>query len=184
LGERVHLASPAIELATHIQDILGVLMYEDLSGVILVGHSYAGMVITGVAEQVPDRLVHLVYVDAVVPQDGEAAVDLLDPSFVQEMAELARTQGDGWRLPPGPGAPPRMTAHPWKPMLQPLTVANPAATGLSRTFIYCTGSGFADIGRAAARARDAGWRYCEVPADHMVMVTMPRELANLLLEVA
>jgi hypothetical protein len=77
-----------------------------------------------------------------------------------------------------------MTAHPWKTMLQPLTVANPVAARLPRTFIYCTGSAFADIGRSAAHARDAGWRYRELPTDHMAMVTMPRELADLLLEVA
>ena len=141
------------------------------------------MVITGVAEQVPDRLAHLVYVDAVVPQDGEADVDRLDADFVQEMAALARTEGEGWRLPPGPGAPPKMTAHPWKPMLHSLTVANPVAAELPRTFIYCTGSAFAAIGRAAARARGAGWRYRALPTEHMAMVTMPREVTDLLLEV-
>src|SRR6266498_5853186 len=72
LGERVHLASSEVGLETHIQDILGVLTYEDLHDVILVGHSYSGMVSTAVAERVPERLAHLVYVDAFVPQDGQS----------------------------------------------------------------------------------------------------------------
>lgn len=184
LGERAHLASPAIDLDTHIQNIVGVLEYEDLDRVVLVGHSYAGMVITGVAERVPERLAHVIYLDAVVPRDGEADVDLLDPIFVREMEELARTRGEGWRLPPPPDAPRGMTAHPWKPMTQPLVVRNAVAAALRRTFIYCTGSAFADIGRSAARARAAGWRYRELPADHMAMLTMPQELTALLLEVA
>src|SRR5713101_4428932 len=72
LGERAHLAAPDIGLETHIQDVLGVLTYEDLSNVVLVGHSYGGMVITGVAERAPERLAHLVYFDAFVPTDGQA----------------------------------------------------------------------------------------------------------------
>jgi pimeloyl-ACP methyl ester carboxylesterase len=72
VGERVHLASPQIDLDTHIQDILGILEYEDLYEVILVGHSYGGLVITGVAERVPERLAQLVYLDGLIPQDGTA----------------------------------------------------------------------------------------------------------------
>src|SRR5687767_6310119 len=76
-GERVHLASPDIDLDRHIQDIVNVLYYEDLYEVILVGKSYSGMVITGVVEQVPERIRHLVYVEAAVPEDGQSMLDLL-----------------------------------------------------------------------------------------------------------
>src|SRR5215211_1043953 len=79
LGERSHLAHPDVGLTTHIQDIVNLLEYEDLNDVVLVGHSYSGMVITGVAEQVPGRLAHLVYLDAFVPENGQALVDLLPP---------------------------------------------------------------------------------------------------------
>src|SRR5215470_12543842 len=71
LGERVHLASPQIDLTTHIRDILGVIRYEELDEVLLVGHSYGGMVITGLAEEIPDTLARLIYLDAMVPQDGQ-----------------------------------------------------------------------------------------------------------------
>jgi pimeloyl-ACP methyl ester carboxylesterase len=99
LGERVHLAQPNIDLDLHVQDILGVLAYEDLHDVILAGHSYGGMVITGVAERAPDRLRHLVYLDAFVPRDGESQIDImvqaLGSAAVDQVEDLVRTQGDG-----------------------------------------------------------------------------------------
>jgi len=117
VGERVHLASPQIDLETHVQDILGVLSYEDLHEVILVGHSYGGLVITAVAERVPERLAHLVYLDALVPQDGQSGWDVTDSALRARIEECVRTQGDGWRLLPSPDAPARITAHPHKPLL-------------------------------------------------------------------
>src|SRR6266516_1091932 len=79
LGERCHLASPETNLSTHIQDILNVLSYEDLTDVVLVGHSCSGMVITGVADRAPERVTRLVYLDAFVPEDGQALRDLFRP---------------------------------------------------------------------------------------------------------
>jgi pimeloyl-ACP methyl ester carboxylesterase len=75
-GERSHLASTNIDLDTHIQDIVNVIVWEDLHDVVLVGHSYGGMVITGVADRVPDRIRRLVYVDAFVPDNGESANEI------------------------------------------------------------------------------------------------------------
>jgi pimeloyl-ACP methyl ester carboxylesterase len=76
LGERAHLASPEVNLSTHIQDVCNAMWYEDLSDVILVGHSYGGMVVTGVAERMPERIAHLVYLDAFLPADGQSLSDL------------------------------------------------------------------------------------------------------------
>jgi pimeloyl-ACP methyl ester carboxylesterase len=191
LGERVHLASPQIDLDTHLQDILGVFEYEDLHDVILVGHSYGGMVITGVAQQVPQRLARLVYLDALVPQDGQSVLDIIGPFWRTRFEELTRTQGDGWRLPSlaersmSRGVNVKTTAHPFQSMVQPLFLKNPAAASVPRTFIYCTESGWSaeHIAPLAVRARAEGWDYYELATDHMAMVNMPKELTDILLEI-
>jgi pimeloyl-ACP methyl ester carboxylesterase len=186
VGERVHLASPQIDLSTHMQDILGVLEYEDLHEVILVGHSYGGLVITAVAERVPERLAQLVYLDALVPQDGQSGWDVTDPALRARIEQRVRTQGDGWRLLPPSGAPARITAHPHKPLLQPLVIKNPAAARLPHTFVSCTQNqaGRLTMDPIAARVRAEGWCYYEVEADHMAMVTAPQAVAEILLEIA
>jgi pimeloyl-ACP methyl ester carboxylesterase len=122
LGERSHLASPQIDLHLHNQDIPGVLAHEDLYRVVLVGHSYGGMGITGVAKQASERLSHLVYLDAMAPQDGQACVDLRDMALVQAWKDLVRAQGAGWYMPLPSHAPQGMTPHPWRSLTQPCTV--------------------------------------------------------------
>ena len=98
LGERAHLASPAIDLDVHIRDILGVLDMEDLREVALIGHSYGGMVATGVADRARDRIAQLVYLDAFVPKDGQSSFDLQGAETRNRMRELAKTAGEGWRI--------------------------------------------------------------------------------------
>ena len=105
LGERVHLASPHVDLETHIADMLSVLPFEDLREVVLIGHSYGGMVATGVADRAPERLAQLVYLDAFVPRNGQCLFDLLGAESSARMREAARTVGDGWRTPPSPVPP-------------------------------------------------------------------------------
>ena len=100
LGERSHLANPLIGLETHIRDVVNVLTYEDLSEVILVGHSNGGTLITAVADRVSERLAHLVYLDAFVPEDGQATIDLTTINFPREAWEArVRTEGYGWLVP-------------------------------------------------------------------------------------
>ena len=190
LGERVHLASPDVGLDTHIQDILMVLKYEELRDVILIGYSYSGMVITGVSERAADRLAHLVYLDAYVPRDGESLLDMLGPDAAAFIEQAAQAYGDGWRIPHDPPDAPRRTPHPLKTGQQPVSLTNPAATALPRTFIYCTqdkdamGPVGLPITRAAERAKsDSRWRYRELETGHSPWETAPRELASLLLEV-
>ena len=96
LGERVHLLAPEIDLTTHIDDVLGVLTYEDLGNVVLVGHSYGGMVISGVVDQAGERIAHVVYLDAFLPEDGMSVRDYAPADVLDEMVTA---QGDGWRLP-------------------------------------------------------------------------------------
>jgi pimeloyl-ACP methyl ester carboxylesterase len=190
LGERVHLATPETDLATHIQDILGVLEYEDLREVILVGHSFGGMVITGVAERVPERLAHLVYLDALVPEDGQSLADILGPEIRARLEGAAQAYGDGWRVPHDPPDTPRMTPHPLRTGVQALAVKNPAAKALPRTFIYCAegkeemATGFAITGAAQRAKADGSWRYLELPTRHVPMETEPLELAAALQGIA
>jgi pimeloyl-ACP methyl ester carboxylesterase len=100
LGERAHLLSRQIGLQTHIADIVGLLHYRDLNGVTLVGHSYGGTVVTAVAEQVPERIRGLVYLDASVPQDGESNNDVIGSEMAAQLRSSAMSGGEGWRVPP------------------------------------------------------------------------------------
>jgi pimeloyl-ACP methyl ester carboxylesterase len=187
-GERAHLSSPDVDLNTHIQDVANVLRYEDLHDVILVGHSAGGVIITGVAEQEAARLARLVYVDAFVPQNGEALADLIPPDVLAWFEERARTVGDGWRIPHDPPDADRRTDFPMAIMYQPLEVRNAEAARLPRAYIACLESRkvplMAHFIVAAERAQQAGWDYFELPTAHMAQLNMPRELADLLLNFA
>jgi pimeloyl-ACP methyl ester carboxylesterase len=189
MGERVHLAGPETGLDTHVLDVVNVLVYEDLREVVLVGHSYGGMVVTGVAERAPERLAHLVYLDALVPADGQAARDFYPAAVLAGLDATARTSGDGWRLPPAADAGPRITPHLMRPLAQPVAVSVPAAAALPRSYIACTAHRpdplLLPIAATAARVRRApGWGYRELPTGHMPMQSAPQELADLLLELA
>lgn len=197
LGERVHLLSHEVTLDTHIQDVVGALEYEDLRGVVLVSHSYGGMVMTAVAERAANRLAHLVYLDAFVPQDGQALADLADPTFYANLEARARAEGEGWRVPPPPlerwgitreadvsWMRPRIGAHPLKTFTQPVRLTDMAAASLPRTFIYCTDKPAGDsLAPLAKRLRaETSWRYRELATGHDAMVTAPKEVAASLLE--
>jgi pimeloyl-ACP methyl ester carboxylesterase len=197
LGERAHLLTPAVDLDTHTQDVLGVLEYEELQDVILVGHSYGGMVITAVAERAAERLAHLVYLDAFVPQDGQCLLDLFPVEAQAQTLARARAEGDGWRLPPQQEEEPfgvtdpadaqwlrsKLSPHPVKTFQQPVGQRNPEAASLPRTFINCTATGWFE--EFAERARsEPGSHYRELPTGHDAMITAPTDLAQLLRELA
>jgi pimeloyl-ACP methyl ester carboxylesterase len=190
LGERAHLANPSIDLETHIQDILNVVRYEDLRDIVLIGHSYGGMVATGVADRARDRIKQLIYIDAFVPDDGQSLLDLNEPAR-QRMQELAKT-GDGWRVPPNPT--PSDTPQADVEWLTERRVDMPIKCFetklklqggkliLPRTYIYATRITPADtFGPFARRAKsEAGWRYHEIDASHSPNVTAPEALMRLL----
>ena len=187
MGDRVHLARPETDLTTHIQDIVMLMHYEDLRAVILVGHSYAGMVITGVADEVPERLAHLVYFDAFVPQNGQSFFDMVGEDGTAEIRRAADAYGDGWRV-PRPDWDPRLTDQPLKTALQPVRIKNAKATSLPRTFIHCTRRkekmgipGIPIIRSAEAAKADKKWRYREIKRGHLAHLEAPREVADLLL---
>jgi len=186
LGERRHLFNPDITMETHILDILNVLEFEDLREVVLVGHSYGGAVITGVAERGAERIAHLVYLDAFVLKDGEAVKDLYDPPVAGALAEYYLSGGRGGAEDRAGVEDPRFTAHPLKTFVDPLRLKNRRAKALPRTYLFCTekaemGLRGQGIVRSAQRARDAGWSYYEWPTGHHPMWTMPGELTDFLI---
>ena len=189
-GERAHLASPEIDLETHILDIVNVLRYENLYDVILAGISGGGMVITGVAERVPERIGHLIYLDAFVPQDGQSIGDLLGPEVMASFEQVAQAHGDGWRVPHDPPDADRRTDVVLKMVKQPLAINNPDAARLKRTYVRFAGKPAdswltAVFDRIAARVRkEGGWNYCERPFGHYPVLDKPREVAEMLLELA
>lgn len=189
LGERAHLAHPMLDLETHIQDILGVIEMEDLRDIILVAHSYGGMVGTGVADRVPGRIRRLVYLDAFVPEDGQSLQDMVGGGEPQAPFE-------GWLLPPMPGAPdttpedlewtrPRRRHQPARCFTQKLRL-NHATPTFARTYIHCTlKEGHDPFRPIADRLRGTpGWNFHEMAASHSPNVTAPDALAALLLELA
>jgi len=198
LAERASELSPEVGLDTHIQDIVGLLEEKNLHGVILVGHSYAGMVITGVVDQVPERIAHLVYLDTFVPRDGESMANI-SSIVIWVLRKKARAYGDGWRVdsqgtygvttePDRSWVLSKVTPQSLKTFEQPLHLKNPGVvSGKPGTIISCTrrrGGYFRSlIRRIFARPMEAGWRLRQLPTNHCAMITMPRGLADLLLDV-
>ena len=205
LGERAHLAEmidPALlDLDLHICDVAQLLEYESLTDVILVGHAYAGMVITGVAEVCPERLSHLVYVNGVVPANGESMADLLVPVRGPEFAAWVQgciDRGEGFL--PAPASPEeigrrwgipdpadrdwmftKVTPQPAAAMAGRAKLGNAAAKEIPRSFIGGEEAGFQSV---ADRVRAAGWRTYHLDSGHDPMISHPQELAGILLEIA
>jgi len=190
IGERSHLASPTVNLSTHVTDVLQCLRYERLSGVVLVGHSYGGMVVTGAAERAPECISTLVYLDAFIPRSGEALVDLL-PARVRE-----RFPTSGWQVPPLPAQAQGMSdaqeiawlegrrdPQPMKTFTEPLALDG--RYNGRRAYIFCTGYSPTSFAPFAQRARnDPAWRYHELPTHHYPQISLPRETASLLFKYA
>jgi pimeloyl-ACP methyl ester carboxylesterase len=205
LGERAHLLNREVGLDTHVQDIVNVLAFEDVADVVLVGHSYGGMVITGVAEGVPERIGHLVYLDASVPTGEDRAMRACfvrnEPEQWRGMEARIAGAGEGWLLPLPPIAAPFMGVtdeddlrwlrahlrpHPAKTLLDCLPGDHAPARPLPHSFIHCPATPGApnNYSPDAERIRQMGGRVYEVAGGHEAIVTMPRELADVLLGVA
>jgi pimeloyl-ACP methyl ester carboxylesterase len=194
LGERSHLARPDIDLSTHIDDVLAVLEFEDLRDVTLIGHSYGGMVATGVADRAADRLARVIYLDAFAPRDGQSLFDLVGPKTEAAMRGGADKAGDGWRIPPiNPPADtspedlawtgPRRRPQPIKTFEQKLRLTRPST--LPRHYIYARKNAPGDVFRQFAdRARsEAGWTCHEIDASHNPHITCPDVLMALLTQI-
>ncbi|HEX9422527.1 MAG TPA: alpha/beta fold hydrolase [Pyrinomonadaceae bacterium] len=183
LGERVHLARTDIGLSTHIDDVVNTILYEDLHNIILMGHSYGGMVITGVADRVPDRILRMVYVDAMVPNDGESVM-----SLVGAHSERVKTMIKGdfivppWVKPDQP--PPHDVPQPLKTFTEPIALKNKAALKLPATYILTVDAGKEakddDFWPQAQRARERGWPVQQLTADHNAQWSAPEALVEML----
>ena len=190
LGERSHLVSKNIGLDTHILDIIQVLEYEDLSKVTLVGHSYGGLVIGGVAEKIPERITHLVYLDAYIPQDNKSAFDIVPGLETIYKERALKERGREWLVrsyePEEFGVTnrvdinwmdTRLSPMPWHTHDQPIRITNPKAKRLPKSYISCTQFGDSQF---KAQKSPADWDYHELSKGHDAMIIVPNELAQLL----
>jgi pimeloyl-ACP methyl ester carboxylesterase len=205
-GERAHLATPAITLGTHVDDVINMLEVEDLHDVTLVGSSSGGTVITAVADRCPERIARLVYLDAFVPSDGQSTLDLLPPDRAAALDRLVQTEGDGWRLPRFGQPPwavilreiwhvtdddkvrwvlPRLRSAPFAHFTEPVRLTNARATaGIKRVYIRCVNSAPSPFDRAAAAAQASSeWEYRAMQTYHIPLITNPQEVAQAMLEI-
>jgi pimeloyl-ACP methyl ester carboxylesterase len=200
LGERAHLMNRTIDLDTHVNDVIGVIRWEELGDAVLCGHSYGGMVITGVADKVPEKIRSLVYLDAFVPADGQSAMDLVSPETRSAFREDAKHNGEGYLLAPIPAAAfnvnPKDAAwvdrmcvkHPLACFERKIALGGGSGKIGRRTYILAEGwtlspelGGVTPFVEVAERLKqDKAWRVVSVPCGHDVMVDMPGELAELL----
>jgi len=195
LGDRVHLARTDTTIELFADDIINAIAAEELSSVVLVGHSFAGRPISLVADRIPQRLRRLVYLDAALPENGVSHLDAL-PSELREARIRAAEAFDGGRSLPPP--PPealgvteqddtawlrrRMVPQPFACFRASFRLANPLGNKLPVTYIRCTNPAYEPMEASARRARSIpGWRYLELATGHDAMITRPAELAEILL---
>jgi pimeloyl-ACP methyl ester carboxylesterase len=192
LGERAHLASRETDLETHIADVLGVLEMEDLTDVILVGHSYSGIVVTAIADRAAEKVAHLVYLDAIVPRDGQGLYNCVSPktkAFFEEQA------GGGWLIPAAAASAqflglnreedlrwviPKLKPHPIRTFREAVRLGS--MPSVPRTYINCIGD--KPLGQPRSAQAEGIVDYHEFQTGHDAMVTAPQEVAELLRKVA
>lgn len=194
IGERQHLTSPEVGLSTHITDVVNLVTYEDLDPIILLGFSYGGMVVTGALAEIGDRVSDLIFLDALVPSDGQSAEAIIGV----EAATMAGSSG--WLIPSAPRelATPeetdwssgRRSPQPIRTFTEPVSLASPLEDHpFSLTYIKATadpseaeGSGF---WRAANAAKTSDrWRYEEIATNHVIPLMAPDRLVEILLDIA
>src|SRR5918911_2670513 len=206
LGERVHLASPEVDLETHITDVVNLIEFEDLHDVVLLGHSYGGLVVTGAADRIPERVSELVYLDTAPLPDGAILLEKFPPDLRERTEEQVQELGEGWKFPIPPPEElanmaslegvdehhrrllySRATPQPFGTYTQPLRLKNPAREELPKLGILCSFS-LAQVKEMIATGNPlfrgvAGpeWRFVELPTGHYPMFSRPEDLARLLL---
>jgi pimeloyl-ACP methyl ester carboxylesterase len=207
LGERSHLASPEVDLDTYIADVVNLVEFEDLHDVVLVGHSYAGLVVTAVADRIPERIGVLAYLDSGPVPDGATYLDMQPPPAKQLIERLVEESGDGWQIPmpsweeledvlgaslDGLGdhersqMRARAVAQPLRTWTQPVSLKNPAPEQLRKLLITCSfplaqvRQMIADEHPWFAELASPRWSFLELPTGHWPMFSEPDRLADLL----
>ncbi|MFE1602061.1 alpha/beta fold hydrolase [Methylobacterium sp. ID0610] len=196
LGERAHLLSRAITLDTFVQDVAGVIAAEELDDIVLVGHSFGGLAVSGVADAMPERIRHLVYLDSLLVEPGRSPLSALAPEVAEARRRAAAERSGGVSLP----VPPpevfgvteaadaawlarRLTPHPLGTYESPLHLRGPVGNGLPRTYVDCTRPAYAALnGVKAWVRRQSGWGFVALEAGHDAMVSAPDALTRLLVE--
>ena len=196
LGERAHLLSREVNLSTHIADVVGLLDAEELNEVVLVGHSYSGIVITGVAARARTRVRQLVYLDSAIVEDGASWSDVVPPNVAAERRKIAQDSSGGVSMPVpkaevfGLHDPKdlawvqrRMTPHPFGPFDQKMHWGGPVGNGLPKVYVDCIDPVYAGLAPVKDRYRGKpGWPFVELKSGHDAMVSAPEETTKLLLE--
>jgi pimeloyl-ACP methyl ester carboxylesterase len=195
LGERAHLLHPDIDLSLHVADVLGLIKCERLNNIVLVGHSYGGFVISGVAEAVANKISSIVFLDAFIPDNGESVLDVVQPA-VQDVVQDVLDRGDT-TVPVRDAAAFKVnekdrawvdslaTPQPIGTMTEKITLTGARERVATKAYIRAAGYPNVSFDKACARTKaDRSWRTYEVPCGHDVMIDKPDRLAEILLEVA
>jgi pimeloyl-ACP methyl ester carboxylesterase len=193
LGERSHLLSKSIDLDVFITDVANVLKWEDLNDVILVGHSFGGNAISGVADRTRARIRRLVYLDAVVLENGQSVFSQLPKDVVEARTKAAEQTSGGLSIPaPPPSAfgitdaaqgqsvASRLTPHPFNTYVSPLKLENKVGNDLPASYIVCTDPIYKMLETSRNWVKAAGWKMMEIKSGHDAMVIAPERLADLL----
>jgi len=192
VGERSHLMSRQINLDTHIDDVVNLIQWEELSDVVLCGHSYGGCVISGVAERIPDRIGALVYLDAFVLMDSQCLHDTLPREQRNMQMELTAAHGEGWKVPPIPAevfsvnakdaawVDRQCTMQPLATFQQPIKLSGKADSIKNVTFIRASGFTDSPFAQFYEPAKAQGWKTLTMACGHDVMLDLPEQLTQVL----
>lgn len=193
LGERSHLISKEITLNTFIDDVANLIVWEDLEEVILVGHSFGGNTISGVADRLPHKIKKLIYLDAMIIDAGETPLSTLSKEIAENRIQAAQDSSDGLSLPIPPAKAmgifeedqvaflnKKLTPHPFSTFLSPLEIKNPPGNSLPLVYILCTNPIYKPLEDSRAKAKEMGWPMIEINTGHDAPISAPQKLAELL----
>ena len=196
LGEKKHLLSSKITIETFIEDVVNHIVFENLYNIVLVGHSFAGSVISGVADRLKDRIQKLIYFDAMILIDGQKPFDITPKETVEQRIELAKKFGNNISI-PAPSADAfgvfdvkktllleeKLTPHPLSAFQSKLILKNEIGNGIPLSYIYCTKPVYKSLESSRAVVSKMKWQIFELNAGHDAMLTHPKETLNLLMKI-